>query len=133
MKEAGNIPAHGYYDQLIELRVDLEKFKAKANQQHQLMPAATHKEVNGLEMLLAASGSHNTEALPRLSGTNTPKEIAMFGVGDAMGALDDPFLQDFLQQPFRDWPAEGIDPLSTSAMPTQLQFEWENANLFGNV
>jgi hypothetical protein len=47
-----------------------------------------------------------------------------------VGALDDPFLQDFLQQPYGNWNPDSYQPVS--GIPSaQLQFDWENANLFG--
>lgn len=78
---------------------------------------------------------------------HTPGDGGAFGVGDAskylsilysleiadlyqVGALDDPFLQDFLQHPYGNWNQESYDPVS--GIPSgQFQFDWENANLFG--
>lgn len=134
MKEAGNIPAHGYYDQLVELKSDLDSFKGKCKQPESIPLTTNTKDTSGLDMLLAASGTFNNDYVAPLSGGyNTPKEATVFGVGDAMGALDDPFLQDFLQQPYTNWPSDDFGGPGAVVPSEQLQFDWENANLFGNT
>jgi len=119
MRDAGNLPASGYYDQLLVLKGDFDSLKTKIRQ-----PVS---ESDGLQMLLAASGSQMSRS---------PNTTA-FGVGDAGGAvLDDPFLQEFMQMP-QPYVSFGVglgefDPVS--GLPVgQLQFDWENANLFGNL
>lgn len=125
MKDAGNLPASGSYDQLIELKTELDSLK-------------TRERSNGLQMLLAASTSVSGQPGPPnnhphvLTPSSTFADVMAFGVGDGVGAvLDNPLLQDFLQQPYSNWPAEPFDPVS--GLPAgQFQFDWENANLFGN-
>ncbi|KAH8595755.1 fungal-specific transcription factor domain-containing protein [Bisporella sp. PMI_857] len=132
MRETGNLPASGYYDQLVELKLDLDSLKQNSGEHQSSQP--TTKGNNGLEMLLAASSSvHQGEQAHSNGATQTPASSGTaFGVGDAMGALDDPFLQDFLQQPYGNWNPDSFDPVS--GMPsTQFQFDWENANLYGNL
>lgn len=129
MREAGNIPAQGLSDQLMELRTDLETLKGR-QQKRSVVPPTT--EANGLEMLLAATGSFDTNHMPRMSGANTPR-AGVFGVGDAMGALDDPYLQDFLQQTYREWNTDDFDANTGDVISGPLQFDWENANMFGSL
>lgn len=132
MRETGNLVASGYYDQLVELKRDLDSLREKSKQRH---PSQRNlAESNGLDMLLAATTSAGQQQMSRRNGTcinaHTPGDGGAFGVGDAMGALDDPFLQDFLQQPYGSWNQESYD--SVPGLPsTQFQFDWENANLFG--
>lgn len=138
MREAGNLPACGYNDQLTELKADLDSLKDKNKHQQRQVTVPKVGEANGLDMLLnAASGTFSGQHTPRNNGgTNTPREGGgAFGVGDAMGALDDPFLQDFLQQPYGNWTGDSsFDPPPAGGLPSvQLQFDWENANLFGNL
>lgn len=116
------------YDQLVELKVDLDSLKQTTKE----VPATLNSagEPNGLEMLLAASDSVGHQP-SRTHGIGHSPSDGTFGVGDAMGALDGPFLIDFLQQPYDTWNSNAFDP--SSGLPvTQSQFDWENANLFGN-
>lgn len=118
MREAGNLPASGYHDQLLVLKADLDSLKDNGGNRNL-------SESNGLAMLLAASGSVGEQS------NNTA-----FGVGDAgAGAvLDDPFLQEFMQQPYGNWDTDQFDHDDPGTTATgQFQFDWENANLFGNL
>jgi len=130
MKEAGSIPAQGLTDQLTDLRNDLERLKDRRKHKTILTPSNGGEDADGLGLLLAATNGFSNNHLPRHSGTSTPR-AGVFGVGDAMGALDDPFLQDFLQQPYRDWTTENLGEAQSEVPPEQFQFDWENANLFG--
>jgi proline utilization trans-activator len=132
MKEAGNIPAQGLTDQLTELRNDLDRLKERRKHKSNVTTAQRGDDTDGLGLLLAATGTFNHNRLPGLSGTSTPRAGA-FGVSDAVGAFDDPFLQDFLQQPYRDWTAQNFGADPNEIPPGQLQFDWENANLFGSL
>ena len=116
------------YDQLVELKADLDSLHHQTNDQQSPLTSTT--EPNGLEMLLAASDSVGHQPAQTHGVVHSPSD-GTFGVGDAMGALDGPFLLDFLQQPYESWNANSFDP--SSGMPAaQFQFDWENANLFGN-
>ena len=117
------------YDQLVELKVDLDS--VKQNTKDRQGSLTNTNEPNGLDILLAASDSVGHQP-PRTQGMGNSPSDGTFGVGDAMGALDGPFLLDFLQQPYDNWNENSFDP--TSGLPvTQSQFDWENANLFGNA
>lgn len=112
----------------MELKVDLDSLKDNKSGGNDNLTSTS--EPNGLEMLLAASDSVGHQP-PRTGIVHSPSD-GTFGVGDAMGALDGPFLLDFLQQPYDNWNENSFDP--TSGLPvTQSQFDWENANLFGNA
>ncbi len=140
MRDDGNVPANDYYEQLVQLRCDL-------NHAREQMRGAIEgsqngaTESNGLQLLLAASGSFN-DAGPSTPGAT--RTDTTFGEGipfgapgdfDTGAALDDPFLQDFLaqKQPYTPWAPDSIGPFPTGDPNGQWNFDWEDANLFGNI
>lgn len=165
MRESGNLPASGCYDQLVELKTSLDSLISKSHPQKVRTASDLSSASNsGLRVLLAASDAvnsgpsiSNAQALPasdqppihhtpHLRNNRGGEGFTAFGVGVSMGALDDPFLQDFLQEPYGGWAGSGagavLDPLTGLPMAGQevggagnggFTFEWENANLFGGM
>jgi hypothetical protein len=126
MRDTGNLPASGYYDQLIELRSDLDSLRTV--KQPVITVQAGENQANGLSMLIAASGSLVD---PQMQRTNLPPGSPAYMEGmipyvtnDLGNFLDDPSLADFLDPRFFD---------SMSGFPVeQAQYEWGNANYFGD-
>jgi len=139
MRDDGNVPARSYYQQLIGLKTDIDRLREETKVLHESSSSAPDG-ANGLQMLLAASGSFNVghDAHPSsVSSSIMTNERLVPAMGDGLGVaaiLDDPFLQDFLAQsgPLGSWTTEfEMDPPGNTTV--QWSFDWEDANLFGTI
>ena len=134
MRDEGNMPAHDYYEQLVQLKNDLDQAKDNMIGSTVMNPSVTAEE-NGLQMLLAASGSvRNAENLEQ----NTQSDAAMIGgnfsaseIFDTGAALNNPPLLDFMTQQQLPWTADSSSAFSGGDFDVQWNFDWENANLYG--
>lgn len=134
MRDEGNMPAHDYYEQLVQLKSDLNQAKDKMIGSTILSPGVTAKE-DGLQMLLAASGSgKNAENLEQ----NTSPGNAMIGgnftaseIFDTGAALNNPPLLDFMTQQQLPWTTNSSTTFPGGDFEAQWNFDWEDANLYG--
>jgi hypothetical protein len=131
MRDEGNMPAHDYYEQLVQLKSDLDRAKDQIMGSTILSPGVTAED-NGFQMLLAASGSvRNAENLERNATSSAAMIGGNFGASetfDTGAALNNPPLVDFMTLP---WTADSSTAFPDGDFEVQWNFDWENANLYG--
>lgn len=126
MRDDGNIPAHNYYDQLMQLKNDLDNAVEDMDRNFAVTKIDSHQS-NGLQMLLAASGSDlgtEVRTAPRLLGEG--QSFGAFGnYYDTSAVLNDPYIQDFLnsQQPYGQSLTDTI-PFPTDDLSGYFDFDF---------
>lgn len=141
MRDAGNMAAHDYYEQLNQLKSDLDHAREQMSGDLSGLQCGGDQS-NGLQLPLAAndtfshvgSSAPGTTAAPMSEGTYF-EDQASFDMGSA---FDDPFMQGWLnpfaqQQPFELFMEEANSFPPSGDLNGQWIPQWANASLAGTV
>jgi hypothetical protein len=134
MRDDGNIPAHNYYDQLMQLKDDLDNAVENMNRGFAAAEGDGHQS-NGLQTSLAASSPNigtGVQTAPRLlSNASSFGDFVNYYPTDAI--LLDPYVQDFLksQQAYSQCSTDAITPFSTDNFGWYLDDEFLDMNASG--
>jgi proline utilization trans-activator len=102
MRDGGNMPAHNYYDQLVQLKRDLDHAAEQVRGNH-TMPRSDGDQSHGIHLPVAASGGELGIAHRGTPGLlHDGQTSSAIGNYDTARVLNDPYIQNFLnqQQPY---------------------------------
>lgn len=134
MRDDGNMPAHNYYDQLLQLKFDLDHAVEQIDTNSEAIQSDSDQS-NGLQMLLAASGSDiGTEARTTAGVLGEGQTFGAFGNYDTSEVLNDPYIQNFLnqQQPYAHCMTDDIPSFPNGDLDGQFEFDFLDMNVLGN-
>lgn len=98
MRDGGNMPAHNYYYQLVQLKRDLDHASEQIRGNF-TVPQNNGDQSNGLQLLVAASGSElETENRGMTGVLDERHNFSAFGNYDTGAVLNGPYIQHFLNQ-----------------------------------
>lgn len=129
MRDGGNVPAHNYYEQLVQLKCDLDH---AAEQIHGnfTVPQNNSDQSNGVHLLAAASGSElGTENRGMTGVLGEGQNFSAFGNYDTREVLG-PYIQHFLnqQQPFAQSMTYTIPSFPTDDFNGHFDFDFLDMN-----
>lgn len=134
MRDDGNISAHNYYDQLMQLKDDLDHAVGNMDRN----PTATYSgghQSNGFQMRLAASGSDvgtEVQTAPKL--LNEGHSFGAFGnYYDTGEVLNVPYVQRFVnsQQLYEQCPTDAIPSFLTDDLSGFFDLDFLDMNAIG--
>ncbi len=134
MRDDGNIPAHNYYDQLIQLKDDLDHAVELMNTDFTTTQSDGDQN-NGLQMLLAASSRDiGTEVHTTGRLLSEGHSFGAFGnYYDTSAVLNDPYIQDFLnsQQPYAQFLTDTAPSFPVDDLNGFFDFDFLDVNATG--
>lgn len=137
MRDDGNVPASDYYEQLVQLKDALKEACEKKKSLPEPTPQ-TPSKANGLHLLLAASGTENTQAQQQMipaSGTGMMQGFSAANREDVVtDPLNDQFLNGFWAQSqvqTAAWAPAAFESMFAAGTTEQMlwDLDWESGGM----
>ena len=127
MRDGGNMPAHSYYEQLMQLKCDLDH-AAEQIRRNFTMPQNSGDQSNGLHLLVAASGTEL--GLENHGILDEGHNFSAFGNYDTGAVLNGPYIQHFLnqQQPYAQSLTDAIPSFPSDDFNGPFDFDFLDMN-----
>jgi hypothetical protein len=130
MRDGGNIPAHDYYDQLMQLKSDLDH-AAEQIRGNFTEPQNNGDQSNGLHLLVAASGTELGTDNRGITGVlDDGQNFGAFRNYDTRMVLNGPYIQHFLnqQQPYAQSLTDAIASFPSDDLNWCFDFDFLDVN-----
>jgi proline utilization trans-activator len=124
MRDDGNLPAEEYYDQLLQLRTDLNQVNGNG--------MGRSNATSDVQSTKSANSRVNAATTKTTTPNTNSRRVSQMGES-AIGAtgLDDPFIHDFLMQTDAQLSMEYPGISEASLLPWSA--EWEDVDTFGSL
>jgi hypothetical protein len=130
MRDGGSMPAHSYYEQLVQLKCDLDH-AAEQIRGNFMVPQNNGDQISGLHLLVAASGTELGTENHGITGVlDEGHTFSAFGNYDTGAVLNGPYIQHFLnqQQPYAQSLTDAIPSFPSDDFNGHFDFDFLDMN-----